>query len=118
MRIRPGSPDSPQHPQTPGAPRTPDAGFRGVMARRIAEASVAWQRALGAEPQWSAAPVLAAPPRPPGLESESPETARLDLHGIAATTPAGPAGQRVVEMLALRLSLEEKILARAGSRKG
>ena len=120
MRIQPGSPDSLRQPSSPAGPQAQGVGFRGLLARRIADAAAGWQRALGAEPQWSAAPVLAAPLRPPGLEGEGPESARVELHRIASDAPpsAGPAAARLREMLQARLGLEEKMTVRMTGRKG
>jgi hypothetical protein len=90
-----------------------------LLARRIAEAAAGWQRALGAEPEWSAAPVLAPPVRPAGLEGEGPEAGRIELHLMASAPPSGgPAAARMREMLRVRLSLEDKMAARMAGRKG
>ncbi len=91
-----------------------------MLARRIAEAALSWRQALGAQPEWSAAPVLKPRVCPPGLEGETPEAVRVRLHRIAAelaAAPAGSASASLRDMLHARLGIEERIATRMAMRK-
>lgn len=88
-------------------------GFRTALAQRIEEAAGRWKKLAGGDAEWSAAPVLRPPPKPPGLEAEVPETRRMALHGIAAGEGGGASMDRLREMLRARLALEDSVLARA-----
>lgn len=115
MRINPGSPESPRQQQPAGPAHLASPSFRTLLARRITEATGSWRRLIGADPQWSAAPVLTAPQRPPGMESETPERSRLALRDIASASGGPPSAERLRAALAQKLDSEERVLVRAST---